>query len=76
MSEQGFHSVNYQDISITNAKSVYYTLMEWASDEAHIQKKTSVEKAQIKSVVEELKQVKSPYYERLVNDGWLHTYEK
>lgn len=74
--KQGFHSVDYQNMTISNAKEAYYTLMEWAPDEAHIQKKTAAEKEEIKPVVVELGQVKSPYYERLVNDGWLQAYEK
>lgn len=71
-----FRPVNYQEEPIENAKEAYFTLMKWAPDEAHVLKKTSAEKAEVKAVVEELKRVQSPYYQLLIKNQWLKAYEK
>lgn len=71
-----FHPIHYQNVTIDNAKAAYYTLMRWAPDPSHIEKKTISEKKEIQPVLEELKHSDSPYYSRLFNDGWLDAYKK
>lgn len=71
-----FHAVNVQDITINNAQSAYYFLMDWAPDKAHLNKKTAAEKQEVQAIIMELKQMNSPYYQRLLDDGWLQEYEK
>ncbi len=74
--KESFQPVHYQNTTISNAKAAYYTLMKWASDASHIEQKNAAEKAEIKPVLDELKHIDSPYYERLSHDGWLEAYEK
>ncbi len=71
-----FHPVNYQSITIDNAQSAYYECMKWAPDAKHIAKKSQEEKAEIRPLLEELKIIDSPYYQLLINDGWLEAFEK
>lgn len=71
-----FRPVNFQQEPIENAKEAYFTLMKWAPDKAHVEKKTREQKAEVYPVIEELKRVQSPYYQLLIKDEWLKAYEK
>lgn len=71
-----FRPVNYHQEAIENAKEAYFTLMEWAPDQAHVMKKTAEEKKEVIAVIEELRRIQSPYYELLIRDGWLEAFEK
>lgn len=71
-----FRPVNYHEEPIENAKEAYFTLMKWAPDKAHVEKKTKEEKAELNAVIAELKRVQSPYYQLLIKDGWLDAFEK
>lgn len=70
-----FRPVHYQSITIDNAKSAYYELMKWAPDASHIAKKSPQEKVEIQPLLEELKNIESPYYQLLIKDGWIEAFE-
>jgi len=73
---QKFQPVIYQNETIDNAKSAYYTLMKWAPDAEHVKKKTKQEKEAIRPLMEELRSIDSPYYHLLWKDRWMEAYNE
>lgn len=60
----------------TNARTLYFELMNWASCEQDIKAKTKDEILEVSDKYETLKQGNSAYYKRLIQDQWAMIYEE
>lgn len=75
-SEESFPEINALGKKIVTAKSAYFNIRYFACCEEEMKNLSDQEMQDIGSIFEKLEEVESPYYEALVDEGWLASFEK
>lgn len=70
-----FTPIQYNEQTIVDARTAYYTCLNFGYDEASLQKKSKEDIFTIKPVYEKLKESGSPYYNDLRQRGWTVLFE-
>lgn len=70
-----FPTVHVMNKDIDTAKSAYFNIKLWACCEEEMKNLSTEQMQDIHSVYSALKEVKSPYYDALVNEGWALSFE-
>lgn len=71
-----FPATSYYDKMVYTNKDAYYICINFAMNEVDMMQKSQAELAEIKLLYENLKEEKSEYWKRLVEEGWVSLYEQ
>lgn len=70
-----FSPVSYAGDDITTIRDAYFSCMNFAQDEETMKQRTKEEFQEIIPLYEQLKKSDSPYYQQLLEEGWISLFE-
>lgn len=73
--QAAFTPVTYQDTQIETIREAYYACLNFAETKEQMKLHTQEEFQEILPLIENLKQSSSPYYQQLIDQGWVSLFE-